>query len=132
MKDVKYYEKKIGLKPEYYFWDDQMTDKFKNDKRQGKWAEQREKYGFDQRELWCLKSTLATFIYPRLMLFSEGSGSFPLGMEYDEWLDIVKRMAKSFELILTEDMKEECDENYYKQIDEGLELFAKYFMQLWD
>ena len=44
-----------------------LTDK--EDKREEKFRKQRLKRGFDESETWCLTTTIANFIIPRLELY---------------------------------------------------------------
>lgn len=129
---IKHYEKKIGVKPELYFWDDSMSDKYKNDSRQEEWAKQREKLGFDSRSLWDLRSTLASFIYPRLKAFEEYGCSYPGNMSDKEWRTIIRKMARAFELMFVEYTDGGFKEEEIKEIHEGLQLFATHYMDLWD
>lgn len=41
------------------------------DERQLQWQEQREIYGFDERETWSLDNTFYCWLYERLMMFLE-------------------------------------------------------------
>lgn len=38
-------------------------------KRQERWDKEREKYGFDYRETWCLSYTMNLFLYERLCMY---------------------------------------------------------------
>ena len=42
-----------------------------NDNRQEFWKEQRETYGFDERETWSLDLSIMLLLYERLMMFNE-------------------------------------------------------------
>ena len=118
-----HYEKAIGLTEDSFFWRKDDTD----DKRAPLWKEQREKYGFDERETWGLNTTIAAFVYPRLKMFAENTRSVPLGMTLTEWRDILKKMVRAFELIITDQVGTHCSE-----VKEGLDLFRQYFFDLWD
>lgn len=54
----------IKLKDTPYGW-------CKDDKRQKQWKEQRNTYGFDERETWALDTTFFYWLYERLMMFNE-------------------------------------------------------------
>ena len=118
-----HYEKAIGLTEDSFFWRKDDSD----NKRAPLWKEQREKYGFDERETWGLKTTIAAFIYPRLKMFAENTSSVPLGMTLTEWRDILGKMAFAFEMILTD-----CEETHCEEVEGGLDLFREYFFDLWD
>lgn len=48
----------------------------------------------------------------------------------EEWHGIIDKMICSFEIIANDDIVAQM--NRKKEIQEGLDLFAKYFMDLWD
>lgn len=53
---------------------------------------------------------------------------------FNEWQDIVNKMQRAFYL-LTHDEENESLDDYdkrYKEIQEGLDLFARYFNSLWN
>lgn len=99
--------------------------------------------GFFFEECWNLEMTLAALILPRLIHFRDNHCGTPgCVFEYDErgnilneeegyqkWEEILDKMIWAFYLYIKE---EDCNEENNKQIDEGLELFAKYFRTLWD
>ena len=84
--------------------------------------------GFAQFETWNLYYSLALEIYPRLCYFRETAGSYPLGSNEKEWDEILDKMIKAFKLILT-------DNRYHSEareaIEEGLSLFAEWYLALW-
>lgn len=99
--------------------------------------------GFFFEECWNLDMTLAALILPRLIHFRDNHSGTPGSVfKYDEegnilneeeghkkWEEIIDKMIWAFYLYIKE---EDCNEENNKQIDEGLELFAKYFRTLWD
>lgn len=54
------------------------------DNRLKKFRKQREKYGFDNSELWNLNTTIAKFILPRLKAFRKDIYGIPGRFCYDE------------------------------------------------
>nr|DAD65583.1 MAG TPA: hypothetical protein [Bacteriophage sp.] len=102
-----------------------------SDKREGKYMNQRKTRGFDDSELWSLDCTICKFIAPRLKAFikhSEGSCPGKFYDNPDEWAVVLNKMLYAFE---------HYDVNYYlnndaDKINEGLDLFHKYFNMLWD
>ena len=97
------------------------------------------KYGFRYEETWNLDHTIACFVLPRLAYFREHMHGTPndfidfdenmqiIGEHSDEWAATIDKMINSFELIASEK-----DIGHDKEIQEGLELFGKYFRSLWD
>jgi hypothetical protein len=102
----------------------------KDDYRQKHFAKQRIKRGFDSTEMWCLYSAIVKFILPRLKAFKEESGGYPGGFnKRKEWDEILDKMIEAFELINEKDHY--SDEETNNKIDEGLDLFRKWFYNLW-
>lgn len=104
-----------------------------DDPRQELWAKQREERGFDNTELWALDQALAKMIIPRLKAFKESHICYPCGITFDDWNDKIQKMIDAFEEILTRDMTKEQRGHEYnvKKIKTGLNLFAKWYHDLW-
>ena len=82
--------------------------------------------GFDKSECWNLDITIAKFILPRLKYFKENTISYPqVDIGLDGWHEILDKMIYSFDEILKDDSTDQ------DKIQEGLELFAKYYVNLW-
>ena len=118
-----HYEKAIGLTEDFFFWKKDDS----SDERSALWEKQRQVFGFDERETWGLNIVIAAFVYPRLKMFAENTNSVPLGMTLTEWRGILGKMERAFEMILTDYAETHCEE-----VEEGLDLFRKYFFNLWD
>lgn len=100
-----------------------------DDPRQSIWKEQRLDYGFDDTELWNLDNTLAKFIYPRLVRFRYITGNRPSSLSEEEWDTILSKMIYSFGTLQGERVY--FNEEEKEKINEGLELFSKYYFDLW-
>lgn len=88
--------------------------------------------GVGDDELWSLDFTLAKLIYPRLKAFRETTVSYPTNLEdFNEWQDILDKMLYSFEFLASDDKWDNFEKEASKEIQEGVELFGKYFMHLW-
>lgn len=105
----------------------------RDDYRWEEFKKQRLEQGFDESETWGLDMTIARFIYPRLKCFyNEGEiFSHPYGLTSEEWINIVGKMVQAFELIVTTDPVKWTEEQN-NIVDEGLDLFRKYFFDLWN
>lgn len=116
---------------------------------------------YTKYELSNLDRTIAKFVLPRLKEFRKVANGYPLSLEkFEDWEKILDKMIQSFELVLDDSdsdfdvkasyvvkdgkkvIKDESstDEakayiDYFKEkekkIQEGLDLFAKYFQELW-
>lgn len=101
------------------------------DDRWEKYTQQRLDRGFDDSETWNLDATISKFIYPRLKTFIDDTIKLqchPGNIEFDTWLDILKKMLKGFE-ILSQDSERTDDEEQI--IETSLDLFKEYFHCLW-
>jgi len=118
-------EREHGIDPEKYFWKEED-----NNPRQDLWKEQQKQFGFDDRQLWGLDMTIATFVYPRLIRFKEIVISYPNGLTMQKWYDALDKMIEGFRLII-------LDQTVYTQEEldiqtEAIQLFSKYYFDLWD
>ena len=101
------------------------------DDRWGEYTKQRLERGFDDSETWSLDGTISKFIYPRLKVFLEDTkylSCHPISIDFDEWVSILERMVKGFELLSSDEVKTNDE---YVIIEEALDLFRKHFHSLW-
>lgn len=90
----------------------------------------------EERDTWNLDVYLAGIIYPRLCYLKDHHFGHPCAFKNDkEWKEAMDKMIYSFEWIL-KDMYSSDFEQYNavteEKVQEGLELFGKYFRALWD
>ena len=89
------------------------------------------KYGFYDKETWNLDYTIAKFILPRLKRFRDVTICYPPELKsFDEWQKILDKMIWSFESMIN-DYDDALDPEQSKKQQEGLDLFSKYFADLW-
>ena len=104
---------------------------------------------FYYEECWNLDVTIAALILPRLIHYRDSCVSTPaMFIQYDEeyhvingeeahikWIEVLNKMIDAFYLVVA-DTSFGCDieelKSISKRIDEGLNLFAKYYLSLWD
>lgn len=100
---------------------------------------QRIERGFDDTELWNLDETICSFIYPRLVEFrNKPIYSYPSQLDsFDEWRVVLDKIISAFELIQNS-RSDDYVELYgwlspkdSQIVEEGLQLFAKYLLNLW-
>jgi hypothetical protein len=104
----------------------------------------------DDFDTWSLDHTLALIIHPALLKFKEDSlnTGHPCLCDdpsvctiegnvctcSDQWQMILDKMIWSFEQIITDDINSyrlDQYKQYETRMQEGLELFGKYFRSLW-
>lgn len=81
-------------------------------------------------DVWDADDTLAHIIHPVLKRFAESEIGTPSDLKLDEWKCALQKMITSFEMIKDRDCfysKENTD-----KIQEGINLFAKYYLCLWN
>ena len=114
-----------------------FIDESKDDRRE-KWKEQREEYGFDERELWNLDMTFVQWLYSHLMMYKEkASQIIDLSYHKVEWenkeitledaIDKIINIAK--EVLIAENYDER--EVKYNTFCKYMELYAKILPCLW-
>ena len=89
----------------------------------------KKRHGFSPDETWNLDTVLAEFIIPRLKAFRKMTIGYPAGLTPRKWSIILGKMQRAFEMYLDCDVG--TDEETMRKINEGLDLFRKYFMSLW-
>jgi hypothetical protein len=108
----------------------------KKDKRYTKNAKQLKEWGFSDTETWSLYSPIAQFILPRLIRFREITCCYPAGLTPEKWDFMLGEMIFAFDWALTSDersvkMTKDEELNTWKRYEAGMDLFAKWFRDLW-
>ena len=90
------------------------------------------KHDYPIEEVWNTDNTLAQLIVPRLLPFKAldkhgGPSDF---MDIREWNNAIQKMIDAFELMKYAGAAHTEDEE--RTIEQGLDLFRKYFRNLWD
>lgn len=92
-----------------------------------RYKRQRMERGFDDTETWNLWITVSKFILPRLRRYKQVDHFWPsVVSSRKEWSEIIDKMIETFE-ILSDDTEEYAG----NAVEEGLDLFRKYFLCLW-
>lgn len=109
----------------------------KTDKRYKRFKKQLKSEGFCDAETWGLDSVIAEFILPRLRRFREILAGYPIGLSVHEWETILDDMIFAFDWSLNNEEDKydnltdvEKEENW-RRYDKGMNLFAKWFRDLW-
>lgn len=83
------------------------------------------------KDTWDLDLTIAEFILPRLELFKKVSDCYPSELNsIEEWYDILDKMIESFR-IMTTISSYKFDKKHKESVEQGLDLFRKYYHDLW-
>ena len=83
------------------------------------------------RDTWNLDWAIAKFTLPRLIRFKEVTNGYPGHLEsMEQWYEILDKIIAAFTIIVKDN-----DFFYNKDdqiiVDEGLDLFRKYYFDLW-
>ena len=109
-----------------------------NDNRQSIWQEQREIYGFDERETWSLDSAFYLWLYERLKMYLEYASKI-VNLDFHEFVYKGEKYTQK-QLI---DMMIERLENYFankydteseeesSRLDEVVEIWALVLPAMW-
>jgi hypothetical protein len=122
-------KKKLIIDKNYYGVVNELDPKYERDKKRiPKYLRQFKERGFDDTETWNLSSVILKFTLPRLKRFREVNNGYPGGLSAKKWDEMIDKMILGIELFLEDDAGDKVKN---KQIDEGLELFFKWFRHLW-
>jgi hypothetical protein len=89
------------------------------------------KHDFPIEEIWNTENTIAAFIAPRLRAFkSLEKHGFPSDLNSEgQWNSAIQKMTDAFEILSHPSTQSNEDDPI---IEEGLDLFRKYYRDLWD
>jgi len=88
------------------------------------------KNGFDYRDTWSLDIATAEWVLPRLKHLHKNLHGYPDGLTFKKWKGYITKMIFALEKVADTDYY--FDKKTDKKIVEGLELYGKYFRNLWD
>ena len=82
------------------------------------------------KDTWNLDLTIAEFVLPRLELFKKVVDCYPYHFNsIEEWYEVLDKMIESFYLIKNSSYKTFTENK--EKIEQGLDLFVKYYHDLW-
>lgn len=84
----------------------------------------------DKWDTWNMDHTLALIIVPMLKQLRDTNHGYPSHLTDEEWINIQNKMIDSFQMIIDNDGF--CIYKEPEKLQEGLDLFGKYFRNLWD
>jgi len=82
--------------------------------------------GWNDSDTWCLDSTYAKFIHPRLVRFKKLNNGFPNGLTEATWNAAIDDMIYAMEIV-----KNDIHDADWERVKRGLDLFGKHFRDLW-
>jgi hypothetical protein len=137
----------------FYVWNKPTFFINKSDDRYESMIKEKKETGISRDETWNLYTNISIFLVPRLKLFQEQQesiGGHPNCFKtYEEWYETLNKMIFAFESYLKDDFyipdeylqkykqyneveqEQYAREAYWNDVQEGINLFAKYFGCLW-
>lgn len=136
----------------FYVWNKPTVFLKGDDSRYKRFRQIKENTGVSPDETWSLNTQIAIFIVPRLKLYKKevkALGAHPGCLTSNkEWIKVLDKIIFSFESYINSDdeipnkylkkysydeinQRQLAEEHYWKDIQSGFELFAKYFGALW-
>ena len=110
-----------------------MRNKYKMAKKKDKETQKNwsHKNDYPIEEVWNTDNTLAQLIVPRLQAFKAlDKHGWPDGFkDMDEWNKAIQKMIDAFELMKYVHVFDDEDNRI---VEQGLDLFRKYYRSLWD
>lgn len=95
-----------------------------------KYKKFKKKYGFDFRDCWNLDISIAYYVLPRLIYLRAKGCGYPCEFDSVEpWNEILDKIIVAFTYMTKDDFF--TVNSHSKEIDEGLDLFRKYFFDFW-
>jgi len=124
-----------NLKSKWSLKEPMYVEKFED--RYTKYANQLKTDGFSDTETWSLSDVICEFILPRLIRFKEINNGFPQGTTSEKWDEILDQMIFAFDLSLHwedekyDNLSEEEKKTNWMKYEIGMDLFRRYFRDLW-
>ena len=88
--------------------------------------------GFPPEEYWNLDTYAARWILPRLKALRENTSVHPRGLSMEQWQNTLDKMIFSFEYYSKGDYTNmQLPRKDERDVQRGLDLFAKWYSQLW-
>lgn len=106
-----------------------------NSKRSETWQKEKELYGFDSRETWCLDYSFALWIYERLMMYKEVNcidmkfHKFEFDKRVLTLEECIDKMIEGFKIKILYGYSGSEDD--YKKINDAVKLFSITYNYLW-
>lgn len=101
-----------------------------NFSRRIRFAAQRVLRGFDDSETWCLNTSYAKWMVPRLERFIKIRVGYPARITEKEWSEILQKILAYFKVLETGCWPMPSDYNYEK-FQEGEKLYEEWRHNLW-
>ena len=120
----------IGVTKDCYMF---KTD----DPRQPRWDEEKEKYGFDERETWALDFAFYCWLYERLKMYLDVNivdltyHKFEYEGETLTQEECINRMLKGCEVYFQNDYKWDISEEDKKIVDDVTKIWAIVWPAMW-
>lgn len=103
---------------------------FRDLKYKLRWFLQRLTRGYSDDEVWSFRYAHARWCLKRLRAFRAKMKTHPAELTPEQWWDYISTMIEAFEIIERDDT-DEIDREF-GGVRRGLQLFADWYLHLWD
>ena len=108
-----------------------------NDERNEEWKKEREEFGFDSRETWCLDRTLAEWMYSRFMMYKEIT---VVNLDYHrynidgrEWTqrECIDKIIENSKFYLCNETYAPDNTEVYEKLSEAIKIMSEVIFDMW-
>jgi len=103
----------------------------KKEPRAARWARQRAERGFSDADCWSLDHYLATIIAGALRQLRKASAGYPADLTKERWDAILAKMTRGFEAVDQHLFDPGLTEEEQRQFRRSMQLFRRWFFDLW-
>ena len=108
-----------------------------NDERNKEWEKEREEYGFDNRETWCLDRILAEWMYSRFMMYKEVTivnlDYHKYNIDGKEWTqrECIDKIIENTKFYLCNETYAPDSTEVYEKLSEAIKIMSKVIFDMW-
>lgn len=108
-----------------------------NDERNKEWEKEREEYGFDNRETWCLDRILAEWMYSRFMMYKEVTivnlDYHKYNIDGKEWTqrECIDKIIENTKFYLCNETYAPDSTEVYEKLSEAIKIMSEVIFDMW-
>lgn len=108
-----------------------------NDERSKEWEKEREEYGFDNRETWCLDRILAEWMYSRFMMYKEVTivnlDYHKYNIDGKEWTqrECIDKIIENSKFYLCNETYAPDSTEVYEKLSEAIKIMSEVIFDMW-
>ena len=108
-----------------------------NDERNKEWEKEREEYGFDNRETWCLDRILAEWMYSRFIMYKEVTivnlDYHKYNIDGKEWTqrECIDKIIENTKFYLCNETYAPDSTEVYEKLSEAIKIMSEVIFDMW-